>query len=103
MESAFTYPSLAFGSESTPLGEQLQRYSMFNNKKYLAEKDDKEVTPITDGSNQPPNDGGEVTSPDTKIIDKVDIIPLTLTILAIGLTFWVFTELDSSTLTANIF
>jgi hypothetical protein len=98
MESAFTYPSLAFGSESTPLGEQLQRYSMFNNKNYSAEKDDNKVPIAPETTNQPPNDGGDVYSPQPNVGDKIAIIPLALTILALGVIFWTVTEIDTTTI-----
>lgn len=69
MHDIFTYPSLAFGADSTPLGSQLQRFPTFASPLIFATEGDSDTTtesdsekgvPINEAPPQSPPNGGNI-------------------------------------------
>jgi hypothetical protein len=63
MDNPFSYPSLAFGAESTQLGTELSRYNSFKNEteKTQADRDIDPTVPPTPSTELPPSGGGPET------------------------------------------
>ena len=62
MDNPFSYPSLAFGAESTQLGTELSRYNSFKNEteKIETEREKDTVIPTAPDTETPPSGGQEI-------------------------------------------
>ena len=65
MDNPFSYPSLAFGAESTQLGTELSRYNSFKNEteKPGTEREKDTVIPTVAPTETPPSGGQETPNP----------------------------------------
>jgi hypothetical protein len=65
MDNPFSYPSLAFGAESTQLGTELSRYNSFKNEteKIETEREKDTVIPTAPDTETPPSGGQEIPNP----------------------------------------